>query len=341
MINLRYHVVSITAVFLALGIGIAMGSSFLGAAAVDRVDDNIRDVSREAAQARSDRDEAQEEVERLGQLEEEMYEQGPPTQFTNDLTDVPVVLIAASGADDDSLDAVRTALASSQAQYDGLLRANDKLVDEGFSEELAEVIDVAPDERGQLLDDVAVALGGELSEHSGPADDAVPPEPGEALPPPDEPSPPGAPSPPEPSVLRSLIETDFLSWEPADAGPDADAVLTGAGYRYVVVTSADPEAPTAGLIVPLLEAMAADGPAPVVLASAAVGADAEEREANRAASLAVVREDETLRARISTVDDLEVFAGIAAVVGVVEELEGPVRGHYGLDDDRDALLPPA
>ena len=36
MINLRYHIVSITAVFLALGIGLTLGSTFLDRVTVDR-----------------------------------------------------------------------------------------------------------------------------------------------------------------------------------------------------------------------------------------------------------------------------------------------------------------
>ena len=41
MINLRYHIVSITAVFLALGIGVVMGTSFLGKATVDQLKTQI------------------------------------------------------------------------------------------------------------------------------------------------------------------------------------------------------------------------------------------------------------------------------------------------------------
>ena len=41
MINIRYHIVSITAVFLALGIGVAMGSTFLGKATVDQLKTQI------------------------------------------------------------------------------------------------------------------------------------------------------------------------------------------------------------------------------------------------------------------------------------------------------------
>ena len=41
MINLRYHIVSIIAVFLALAIGVVMGTSFLGKATVDQLKTQI------------------------------------------------------------------------------------------------------------------------------------------------------------------------------------------------------------------------------------------------------------------------------------------------------------
>jgi hypothetical protein len=44
MINLRYHIVSLTAVFLAIGIGLAFGSSFLDQATVDGINLAERDM---------------------------------------------------------------------------------------------------------------------------------------------------------------------------------------------------------------------------------------------------------------------------------------------------------
>ena len=43
MINLRYHIVSITAVFLALGIGVAMGSTLIQRATIDTLENRLDD----------------------------------------------------------------------------------------------------------------------------------------------------------------------------------------------------------------------------------------------------------------------------------------------------------
>lgn len=322
MINLRYHIVSITAVFLALGIGIAMGSSFLGAAAVDRVEGNIRATRQAASDARTERDGLQAELDRRDETDAELLEDGSETLFANDLTDVPVVIVSVGGVDDDSLDALRSALESSRAQYEGDLRVNDKVVEEGAAEELAEVLG-EPDLTGLALQTALVdAVAAELLDHGVTVDGEAP----EAAP---------------PVTTRDLTDAGFFDWEQASNSTERDQerMLASSGYRYVVVTGVEPDVPDAGFLLPLLQAMTVDGPAPVVVASAATGADAEAVEANRELPLAFLREDGSINDRVSTVDDLETLAGIAAVLRTLEDLAGPERGHYGVGEGRDSLLP--
>ena len=51
MINLRYHIVSVVAVFLALGIGLALGSTFVDSILVNELEDQVNEF-------KLDRDEA-------------------------------------------------------------------------------------------------------------------------------------------------------------------------------------------------------------------------------------------------------------------------------------------
>jgi hypothetical protein len=44
MINLRYHIVSLTAVFLAIGIGLTLGSTFLDRATVDNLQGQLESL---------------------------------------------------------------------------------------------------------------------------------------------------------------------------------------------------------------------------------------------------------------------------------------------------------
>jgi uncharacterized membrane protein (DUF106 family) len=43
MINLRYHIVSVVAVFLALGIGLALGSTFVDSILVNELEDQVNE----------------------------------------------------------------------------------------------------------------------------------------------------------------------------------------------------------------------------------------------------------------------------------------------------------
>jgi len=72
MINLRYHIVSVVAVFLALGIGLALGSTFVDSILVNELEDQVNEfkVGRDDAidskdQAIADKQRAQEELEAL------------------------------------------------------------------------------------------------------------------------------------------------------------------------------------------------------------------------------------------------------------------------------------
>ena len=65
MINIRYHIVSITAIFLALGIGTLLGSTFLDRATVDQLDRNIRNAEARIADTEQENGRLEEEL-RLG-----------------------------------------------------------------------------------------------------------------------------------------------------------------------------------------------------------------------------------------------------------------------------------
>lgn len=62
MINLRYHIVSIVAVFLALGIGLALGSTFVDSFLVNELEDQVNEFGLEKALAIEEKLDAEEMV---------------------------------------------------------------------------------------------------------------------------------------------------------------------------------------------------------------------------------------------------------------------------------------
>ncbi len=65
MINFRYHVVSLTAVFLALAIGLVVGTAALNGPVVDGLDSQVKNLSKDNSQLR----------ESVGQLQDEVNSQ--------------------------------------------------------------------------------------------------------------------------------------------------------------------------------------------------------------------------------------------------------------------------
>ena len=112
-------------------------------------------------------------------------------------------------------------------------------------------------------------------------------------------------------------------------------MLEGTGYRYVVVSGADPTVPNADFIDPLIADLAALGPVPLVAVSAA----ADYLGTDRDAFLVPLLDDPEITSRISSVDDLELFAGAVGVVYALAELGTGKSGHYGLGASATAVLP--
>ena len=142
-----------------------------------------------------------------------------------------------------------------------------------------------------------------------------------------------------PEIIDALIEAGFLDYEPATIGGAKVAdLLTARGYRYVVVTGSTATVADATFITPVLSDMAAIGPTPVVVASAAVGDDAE---ASRTLAITPLIKDDVIGDRISTVDDLETLNGLVAVVWSVQDLGRNRHGHYGFGEGAKSQLPAA
>ena len=62
MINLRYHIVSLTAVFLALAIGVLLGGTYLDKYTVDQLDQSITNAEERIRETRAENDRLRGEV---------------------------------------------------------------------------------------------------------------------------------------------------------------------------------------------------------------------------------------------------------------------------------------
>jgi hypothetical protein len=135
-------------------------------------------------------------------------------------------------------------------------------------------------------------------------------------------------------VIAQLVEAGFVEFDPVGEQGDLTdpAGYPVAGARTLLIDQSDASADANELVDSVLGQFAAAG-LPVVL-----GEVYQEEEGDgpvRGARLAIVRDDDDLSARVSTVDDLELAEGKVTTVFALADLPGTV-GHYGQGADADA-----
>jgi uncharacterized coiled-coil protein SlyX len=375
MINLRYHIVSLTAVFLAIGIGLTLGSTFLDRATVENLDGQLQNLETRLADRDEQIQELQGQLERSEALQTALDEQGSAL-LTDRLDDVPVVVLASAGVDEADVDGVLEALQTAGADVRGRWWLTERflLSSGGDVTDLAAALGETSGDPARLrrvaIDSLAAELrAAQQVREAAPAteDPGDDPE-GDADPlaeddDEDEPGPdPGAdadprPVPPEDEAAAAdgdgdgaedAVDTD-AGFTPRTARALLDAgflVFDGvpggpeepdlpAGVRIVVVGGSS-VVPDDLLVQPLVQRLARGVGAPLrTVVASAMGDGTAVSEA-----VATIREDERLRTLVSTVDGLDHFQGWVATVLAIEDLADGVVGHYGLGAGASALLPP-
>jgi hypothetical protein len=310
MINLRYHIVSLVAVFLALTVGIVMGSTVIDRAIVDGLRSQVQRVDRRA-------DGTAAENRRLaGQLDvmRSFADQARDQLVEGHLRGVPVLVVMVQGVDRKSVEELRATLATAQAVPAGTLLLTNKLRLENDADTrgLAGALGVtsaSPETvRRQVLTRLASVLDGNSSDSS---------------------------------LIPTLAAAGFVGYEPpASASVTTTSLgLTSfpvAGLRLVLVSGAGAEVGDDQLAVPFAQLLSQGSAASSRLVAAESGQDTP---GGRAVFVGPLRAEGGVAPRLSTVDNLESPMGQAAVVLSLEDLVVPRTGHYGVGPGSQRLLP--
>ncbi len=309
MINLRYHIVSLIAVFLALGTGVVMGATVIDRAIVDSLDDRVNRVERSVRAT-------QEENQRLnGQLQvvRDFADQARDAIARDQLKDVPVLVLAVEGVDRKPVDALRQSLLGAQATMVGTVwfTAKMRLESSGDVQALATALNTEPGDPDALrklaLDRVATTLAGRAGEG------------GDG----------GGPNP-----LPALDTAGFITYDPPPPQlPATLETLAVPGLRLLLVSGAGARVGDDVLAVPLAESLVNAGD-PVVAAEAG-----QDTPGGRGVFVGLLRGDNEIGSRLSTVDDLESSMGQAAAVLAVGDLGASRTGHFGVGPGAQRLLP--
>lgn len=305
MLSFRYHIVSLIAVFLALAIGIAVGSTFIDRAIVDSLQDRVDTVSDNLDARRA------ENAQLGGRLDglEDYVEASAPWMVAGRLADEPVTVVAERGVDGDQVEATALLARQAGAQVPGIvwLEPTFAFADDDAGEaaaELAEVLEVSAEDPAALQQ---AALDGLADPERSSA------------------------------VLEALVDGGFASVAPVGDQPAEAADVDVAGSAVVWVTGPESELDPGALAARGAAALVANE-VPVLVGEAYVDTD---DGPGRGELLAPVLDDEVLVEAVSTDDAIDLVRGRTAVVLQVAELLGGQVTHVGYGEGAEGTLPEA
>ena len=328
MINFRFHIVSLTAVLLALGIGLVLGTTFLDDATINGLERQLDGLENDLDRAQARNDEQQTQLEAYREEATQLGEQAGERLYAGQLEGDPVLVVSTRGIDGELVDGVTSSLVQADADLLGVWWFTDRMLldDESDVADLADALELSTDDVDRLRRNLAVQLADVLYG----ASDVPAAGPTDA-------------SPAEPPLLARLREAGFIEYQLPD-GVDGDVVrLPASGTRIVFVDGPDASVPATEVIVPVLVEMTADGPIPVVATQPTVDTGDDVDPATQPTLVPAVRDDDSLVQRVSGVDDLDRVSGrVATILASVDAVPGsPTIGQYGSGDGADRLLPPA
>lgn len=349
MINFRFHLVSLIAIFLALAVGIVVGSTVIDQAIVDGLRDQIDRVEEKADARKVENDGLKDEIARITGY----VEGSAPFVVEGRLEGVPVVVLAERGVDEREVDAVIDLVQAAGAEQPFVvwLERGWNLDDEEKRQALGDLVG-RDDDPDALREKAFAALVAWFATSGNP--DGVPAE-GEAPTEQGSGRTTGGGSDDEAdgeaqaatsttdatmssaaevvltesALIRGLAEAEFVT---IDRRGDAVRWPGDVGVRALLVTGSTSVLTTASA---LAEALVSSE-VPTVAAEVYMPSDGG---GDRGAALTGILGDDVLADAVTTVDDLEFVEGrVSAVIGLQELADGKV-GHYGYGGRATRSLP--
>lgn len=307
VINLRFHIVSLVAVFLALGIGIAVGATVVDQGLVSQLNRDIDGFDRQLRQ----RAVTIESLKAQLAKSERFAKEGEARIIRGRLTAVPVLLVAPAGVDETVVQGVRLELMAAGAIIQGELHLDPRVA-----------LTTAAD-----LTAAHDALGAASERESTIRHllrqrvvDAVV-KPGET-----------------PS-LANLASSGFFEFRSPEGQVTAAIPVFAGGTLIVAVSGPASAVPDEAFLLPFLRALSADGTARALSIEAVVTPTIEGAQRSGPVFVSAIRDDPLLATKVSTVDDFDELSGRVASVFAAEDLGRKIVGSYGTGKGATRLLP--
>jgi len=314
VINFRFHLVSLVAVFLALALGVVMGSTVIDRAIVDRLSSQIDSVKKRADAERADNRALRDQLKGL----ETFIAQSQPQVTARRLNQVPVTIVAVRGVPAEDVKGAYDTLRSAGALVPGVLWIEDGFsgADPGARTKLVQAMGdsgLATDDLRQVALEALghrLAAGPRVTTVSTPAESGL-------------------------DTLVALSEAGLVSFDTMGGGAVSLDSWPSTGARMLVIDGSQAHPAPGTMTIPILRAAAAAGGR---LALAEVFRPTATLKA-RGVVVRGVRDDAALARVVSTVDDLDDTRGQVALTLAVQELGTGRAGHYGEGPGASSQLP--
>ncbi|HYU40387.1 MAG TPA: copper transporter [Acidimicrobiia bacterium] len=309
MINFRFHIVSLIAVFLALALGVVMGATVVNRAIVDRLNDRIDTVESNANRRKAESDQLRSEV---GQLHS-YIDSAKDFAVTGRLNGVTVATIATRGVDGDAVKQTVQLAQRAGAQDVGILWLEEKftLGDNEALRQLGDALGVPADNAKATRDAAWSALATRLA---------------------------GGGSGGNSDVLNALENAGFVKFETVGDQAGENFSLTtfpGSGARVLLIDGTNGRVAANDVLAPLTNALVVNR----VRVVAAELFDEKDGGPDRGSMLSPIRKNDDLTQNVSTVDDLDLTEGHVSAVLALADLGRNVVGQYGFGAGAQKSIP--
>ncbi|MGE2715529.1 copper transporter [Mycolicibacterium litorale] len=309
MISLRTHAISLAAVFLALAIGVALGSGLLSNTVLSGLQNDKQDLQNQINVLTDEKNGLNERLSAADEFDAQIA----PRVLREALGGKSVVLFRTPDASDDDLDALTRSIGQARGTVSGTVALTQEFVDANSAEKLLSVVNSPIVPAGKQLSTTSVDQGSQAGDLLGIAllrnRDPAAPAVGDGE---------------RETVLAALRDTGFLTYGNGAVGAaDTALVVTGGGLGD--------DAGNRGATVARFAAGLAKHGSGTVL----VGRDGS---ATGTGAVAVTRSDPALAGAVSTVDDVDTESGrITSVLALADLIGGARPGQYGVGQGAGAV----
>jgi hypothetical protein len=309
VISLRQHAISLAAVFLALAVGVVLGSGLLS----DTLLSGLRDDKRQLQNQINALDEQKNELNEKLKLANDFDMAMADRMVRDALAQKSVVVFRTPDAPDDAVDSLTRLVGEAGGTVTGTVLLTQQFVDANESERLLSVVNSSILPAGSQLSTTLVDQGSQAGDLLG---IVLLMNKNPATPPVDDTQ--------RQTALAALRQTGFVSY--------SDKQISAANTAIVVTGGAlGDDAGNRGSTVARFAAALAPHGSGTVLAGAA-------GSSSGAAAVAVARADQQMSAAVSTVDDIDAASGrITTVLALRDLVGGAHTGRYGTGQGATAL----